>query len=247
MAEDVCVVCGHEGESVAHVFVHCHFAKAIWDLLGFDMQHFGVMGTQTNLQWSSILGIWKQDGNLSLGLYAGWLIWFNRNQCLHHGLCKSPASLLELIGRMAKDSVEAQTKIPSPGVDIQYNWIAPSKGILKLNLDPGYDSISQLATCGVVLRDQHGDVLVSAVACFCGSPSPLQAELRAILFGLELMQSGNFKQVLVESDSLLAVKEINASGDSVSLWYGLISDIVHLAAICNVLGASCLLGERLML
>ncbi|XVF04115.1 hypothetical protein REPUB_Repub05bG0054000 [Reevesia pubescens] len=87
------------------------------------------------------------------------------------------------------------------------------------------------AKLGVVLREHHGSVLLSGVATRNFVSDPLHAEILAIKWGLELAVGHNFNEVLIETDSLLALNEIN-KGDE-SLWDkgGLLLNIANLVQI----------------
>ena len=53
-------------------------------------------------------------------------------------------------------------------------------------------------------------------------------ELLAILYALQLAKSYDFKEVKVETDSSVAVKEISKSSSSFCTWGSIISDICNL-------------------
>ena len=59
--------------------------------------------------------------------------------------------------------------------------------------------------------------------------SPLQSELKAILFGLQATKAMNLRKVQLESDCLLAVREILKKQDSLSEWHSILMDIIKLS------------------
>ncbi|XVF57667.1 hypothetical protein PTKIN_Ptkin07bG0000400 [Pterospermum kingtungense] len=115
-------------------------------------------------------------------------------------------------------------------------WFAPSVGLVKLNVDATYNYNTKVATCGVVLRDHAGDVLLSAIASFPDVSALLQAEFIAILFGLEVIKSGNFGPMLMESDAAVAIRELGEGLNSLSVWFGYIINMLELARCCRVKG-----------
>ncbi|XWS68772.1 hypothetical protein CRYUN_Cryun04dG0121000 [Craigia yunnanensis] len=59
--------------------------------------------------------------------------------------------------------------------------------------------------------------------------SPLHAELRAILFGLEVAINNSYLSILIESDSLVAVQEVRKQQEIFCMWEGIISHIGDLS------------------
>ena len=51
--------------------------------------------------------------------------------------------------------------------------------------------------------------------------SPLQAELKAILFDLEEIVGFSFQDMEVENDSLLAIREVENTNNSLCEWEGI--------------------------
>ena len=68
-------------------------------------------------------------------------------------------------------------------------------------------------------------ICLSTVTKLEGICSPLQAELNAILFSLQVVWDLHIKDLLVESDSLLAVNEILKKENSFCEWESIITDI----------------------
>ncbi|XWS39354.1 hypothetical protein CRYUN_Cryun18bG0045900 [Craigia yunnanensis] len=60
----------------------------------------------------------------------------------------------------------------------------------------------------MVVRNATSTIcLISAVMKIENVDSPLQAELKAVAFGLEIAKENSFPSILVESDSLIAIQE----------------------------------------
>ncbi|XWS63095.1 hypothetical protein CRYUN_Cryun06bG0067100 [Craigia yunnanensis] len=86
----------------------------------------------------------------------------------------------------------------------------------------------------MVCRDSTGMVWFSAIAKRRDVYSPLQAELLAILFGLEKATENGYKNVQVESDSLLVVKEIEKGSNSSCEWGCIVNDICNYVGLCDL-------------
>ncbi|XVF86231.1 hypothetical protein PTKIN_Ptkin18bG0023700 [Pterospermum kingtungense] len=107
------------------------------------------------------------------------------------------------------------------------------------------------------MREQSCKVLGVRIR---GVESVLQAEIMAILQGFKVVVDLSLPNTVVESDCLLAVKEIQRGYDSYSEWSPLVQDIcdlmslnnfysvVHVRRTCNMLAdvvakTRCLIGD----
>ena len=63
--------------------------------------------------------------------------------------------------------------------------------------------------------------------------TPLQVEIKAILFGLETAHNLPCMDFLVESDSLVAMHEVSKGQNSFCEWESIIVDIVNLSLECQ--------------
>ena len=104
----------------------------------------------------------------------------------------------------------------------------------KLNVDAAYSSRTKEASLGMVVRDHLGSVLLCAVTKVDSIVFPLHAEIKALLFGLEITLNNSFLSLVVESDSLLAIQEILKQPVSFCVWEGIISDTIDLSLDCNL-------------
>ena len=79
------------------------------------------------------------------------------------------------------------------------------------------------------MRDHLGEVHLCAATRVDNIESSLHAELKAILFGLKEATSIHLPFLIVESDSLLAIREIEKQRDSFYEWEGIILDIIDIS------------------
>ena len=127
--------------------------------------------------------------------------------------------------KYAEDFQGLQMTDTSNGLRILADWQPPPRSFYKLNVDASYQSASRIATFGAVIRDDEEHVCLAAVTRTKGVDSAFQAEIMAILFGLQMTREQDFKDLMVESDCLLAVKEISQKNESLCEWGSLIKDI----------------------
>ena len=83
------------------------------------------------------------------------------------------------------------------------------------------------------MADSSGTVLFSVHGQRTNVYSPLQAELLAIRFGLEIALGKGYTKIIIETDSLLAVKEIEKGYASLCEWGNIVCDISFYLAQCE--------------
>ncbi|XVF44016.1 hypothetical protein PTKIN_Ptkin02bG0085900 [Pterospermum kingtungense] len=126
--------------------------------------------------------------------------------------CNSPKSLAILAFNLKEEycmASLARTIVPgtsSPRSGIV--WSPPSSGFVKVNVDVAWSHIGRIVVSSCVARDDLGNVLCCASRKDNFADSVLHGELLALRFGCELVLFQNLQQVLLETDSLLAVTEV---------------------------------------
>ena len=118
-------------------------------------------------------------------LNMSWLIWNNRNQCFHNHSCRVPLELVRAANKMHQDLQLALVNSDVPGPASHVAWIPPHRNCFKLNVDAAYSSNTKMAKLGMVVRDYLGNIYLCAVTALDNIETSLQAEIKAILFGLE--------------------------------------------------------------
>nr|KYP45881.1 Putative ribonuclease H protein At1g65750 family [Cajanus cajan] len=108
------------------------------------------------------------------------------------------------------------------------SWSRPPPGVLKLNCD-GAVVASSIASCGGVIRNSNGK-FIFAFSNMIGVCSVVQAELCAIFHGLRLLKERSLMvDIIIESDSALAVKFLNEGCSREHPYYSLVNHIVRMA------------------
>ena len=109
---------------------------------------------------------------------------------------------------MKVDFCSELSRSENAGPDSFEEWRKPLVGFFKLNVDAAFYFYFKEACLGIVVRDSRGEVLWCAVEKVARVFSPLQAELKAIFFGMEEITGFSFQDIEVESDSLLVIREV---------------------------------------
>ena len=82
----------------------------------------------------------------------------------------------------------------------------PPSGWIKVNVDAAFCNTTRIATLGVVARNEKSEVGYSAVTKSADTDTPLLAEIKAILFGVQIAKEMNFLKIQLESDCLMAIR-----------------------------------------
>ncbi|XP_072076840.1 uncharacterized protein [Arachis hypogaea] len=86
-------------------------------------------------------------------------------------------------------------------------WYLLSEGVIKINVDGSFFSHINNASCGGVIRHHLGK-FIKAFSCNLGSCSIMHAKLWAIIKALQIVISENFRDIVIESNSLMAINFI---------------------------------------
>ncbi|XVE95562.1 hypothetical protein REPUB_Repub02eG0108700 [Reevesia pubescens] len=207
-----CGRCSADKEDILHALRDCHSSKTIWCQLlpaesyrsFFNMSlHDWVLANIRNTSVSH--GIpWAV-----LFAFAAWLIWYWRN-CQHHiDQFTWPSNALNLVIDRAK---EAWDLLGTFSKRLKYekfiSWTKPPTHYVKMNVDGSVKGSSSIAAAGGVLRDEFGS-FICAFSYKIGNSSILNAELWAILIGLQTSWEKGFRNIHLESDSLSAVQKLS--------------------------------------
>ena len=175
--------------------------------------------------------------------------------------CRTAESVKGAIETMVKDFSVA-TNVPSvEGVNSCLQWMPPPNGWIKVNVDAAFCITTRSATLGMVARNEKSEVCYSAVTKSEDTDTPLLAEIKAILFGVQMAKEMGIRNIQLESDCLLAITELSKNDDSFCEWNSILMDIeaesldydiclfTHVSRIANALAHNiakyhCELGDH---
>ena len=238
--DDRCCICGEFGETVVHVMLKYRFCKEVWAMVYPKLNEI----VNLNLEWGNIWHVIFQqiikDDYVEIFLTTCWMLWNNRNKCFHDNYCLSATKIFSSVNSLISDFKQLNMTGDSAaecqraaGRESQ-QWLPPSGGRLKINTDASFRQLTKEAVLAVVGRDATGKVCFCARSKKYGIQSPLQAELLAIRLGMEVALDNGFKAIHVETDSLLAVQEIDKGKNSSCEWGCVVVDICAAIHSCEV-------------
>ncbi|XP_050238375.1 uncharacterized protein LOC126687864 [Mercurialis annua] len=203
--DDICPRCGAEGESIIHVLKDCSWAKGVWlsSQIGLRVDE---MPVPNFTYWVESLMKNLSSNNFAMAVVILWQLWSSRNILIHEGRADS----LEVLLNRCRDCYVQQNsmKVSSNGQGERPGWKPPKAGVVKLNTDLAVCTEDGTTGLGVIIRNEKGEVMVSAGRKMANVRSIAIGESLAILYGLHIALVCEFQMVEVESDALSVIQAI---------------------------------------
>lgn len=151
------------------------------------------------------------NGELDRIFTIAWRLWHRRNKHIFSSEHIPPMEAADHALSLLTDDKNNNAAALKPSLKTK-TWIAPSIGMLKLNVDGAIFAELQQAGVGCVLRHEKGEVLMAAtnpIQCF---NTPLEIEFLALFRGLQLCLPMGVRvpnpKLIVESDSSVAERAL---------------------------------------
>ncbi|MBA0755152.1 hypothetical protein Gogos_021660 [Gossypium gossypioides] len=106
---------------------------------------------------------------------------------------------------------------PFPGSMVKELWRPPDYGIIKLNFDASFIQAKKLATTAVLARDYKGEIVGAETYLFEDVVDAFVAEARGCERALIFTRMMCFRWLVVEGDSLSAIKNIKKKEEDKSV------------------------------
>lgn len=166
----------------------------------------------------------KHHIRIAIPILIGWFSWLPRNEGKHKNKKVCSVSIIARILSFLHLSHSAKPyqrkfwegdltvaecwhiSLPSApaGRIISFHWKKPPYQWVKVNSDGAFSHVTQRAAAQGVLRDHDGRIL-KGYQSYLGNASILYAELVRIWQGLKISKQLGFNNVVVESDSKIAL------------------------------------------
>lgn len=214
ISDGICRICLQELETDRHCFFECPWVREVWNK------------TRRGLVWarqqaSSFLDLCAQiltadDSDAALFVVTLWIIWKTRNAALFEEKSISISQVVKDSSTLLESYIEAQSQLEGSSSPTHQpgKWRAPDFPMIKVNVDAAWRSTSGGA--GAVVRNHTGAILHTAAAPISCATSAEQAELLAILFGMQEAGILGFTSISIESDSLLAFQRLTSDEEDLS-------------------------------
>ncbi|XP_022717848.1 uncharacterized protein LOC111276376 [Durio zibethinus] len=168
----------------------------------------------------------KQNVPLETFMLCLWTLWFSRNMCFHQGKCSTVRNLCGMARRMGEGRMGQEMQQEAVMTNTQQElWQPLGREEIKLKVDAAFVESSKEASLGAMCRDTTRKILLSTISKEARINNPLMAEICAIRWGLQAALEHGIESIIVDSDSLMAIKEIVQAIDSFFAGFNLIQDI----------------------
>jgi len=217
-----CPGCPSEIEDLDHIFMHCHMAKAVWDMAvvhqwlpNFPFAHLG-----SHIRDELHLLALRKYPWLSRVALLLWSIWKSRNAIIFKNEGSSAMGTLlrakrnwaewklrttSLSGDFHTSSHSPRITHPQPVPQHHIGWKLPQGGFTKLNFD-GTKSAAGTAA-GFVLRNWKGGFIMAGTRYLEDAPI-LVAEATALRDGISTALREGHRRLEVEGDNLIVIQAV---------------------------------------
>ena len=159
-----------------------------------------------------------------------WALWNRRNN-LRLGKKVEPLThLLQQAKQRLGDFQHHNTARVEPVGHPPTSWQPPGPFQYKVNVDEALFEADNTAGLGVVIRNEHGQVMASLSEHIFLPPTVLEVEALAARRGLELAIEMGFRNIVLESDSQILIIALREGSYSLSSFGHIVQDIKFIAS-----------------
>lgn len=213
-ANPICALCQGEEESNLHAIRDCPKARKV--CVCFIPPEFlnecFLLPLQQWMWWNLSNGRMNDMSQWWGTCFAviSWWIWKWRNNEVFNGIVLDELTKIEYLNKRVSEMVEAYAKLKFVNGESGrcreefVCWEKPDAPRVKIKVDGSSQQLNMRPGIGCVVRDDGGR-WAKGEGRKISHVSPITAELLAVLFGLKLAWSSNYRHVILESDCLEAV------------------------------------------
>ncbi|KAM5553802.1 hypothetical protein ABKV19_025832 [Rosa sericea] len=220
LESQLCVLCGVSVESTLHICRDCPYTKQV-------LQSHGVLRQVCYHPQAANLELlpWLNYCVKSLALkdcgelvYFLWSIWRERNSRVWDGKSSQACDVkLRAVSRIQEFWVlNSKSQNSTSRRRRVVKWIAPTVGLVKINVDGSFYHATRKGGFGYVIRDSSGAMLAGGVGPLSGLISAEHAEVlacqRALLFAIEQ----GFMPAVLETDAQEVQRQIGQASINTS-------------------------------
>ncbi|KAM6577771.1 hypothetical protein CsatB_029608 [Cannabis sativa] len=230
----LCPFCNAAPETALHVLVRCPFAQGCWSLVRVPVVATAAM---TWAAWfEEGLVRWTMAERLEASMVC-WSVWKHRNELVWNAKQPVVSDVVTLAKLNFIDWYNAQ-KNNQPSLEINgsvdtslEHWTPPQFPTIKINVDGAIFTNERRFGIGLVARTAGGIVLQAKKMSKMGLLKPHEVEAIGIKEALSWIKANAWTNVVVESDCLRVIRDIQQSKQMASPYGHIISECL---ALCSV-------------
>ncbi|KAF8408042.1 hypothetical protein HHK36_007182 [Tetracentron sinense] len=213
--ENVCGVCGEEGETILHVLKNCHYARQVWLLSQLGLRSDATSADSLSSWVEEIMKSHGEEG-LSAFFMIAWSIWKHRNEYIFSGVKMTPFNCVQRANKLLADFHNANDRAAPESISAARSWLAPPGDLFKVNIDGALHLEDRSAGVGVVVRDHNGDLIAAMSKRISNTQSAAVIEAIAAREGLKFALELGIQEVILESDSVNTIRALTSQEENSS-------------------------------
>ncbi|CAN1145355.1 hypothetical protein LINPERHAP2_LOCUS14632 [Linum perenne] len=213
---DSCGTCSRYPETSWHLFLHCEYAVECWRIVGLWGEVERLAATAESFQdwlFAALRDLPEMKMQMLVAVVGG--LWIERNGRVW-STERKPA-FVTIRGAMEAVREWQGTRRSESGPMLQpadttcRKWHPPPPGMLKCNVDGAVFGDQGRTGAGMVLRNEHGELISFRMASQAGFLSPKESEGLALLHALKWLNEKRAKNTIIEVDALEVVRAYRSS------------------------------------
>ena len=153
------------------------------------------------------------SSDLEIFFGAAWAIWCNRNRIVCKFSSQMPGHIWSFAKKYICEFKKASKACAQSWSRSEGKWLAPPPDIFKINVDGATSDGEKNSSVGVVIRDSAGNIVAACCKYLQGKYLVEEVEALAMECGLLLAKEQKLSQIILESDALVAVNSVSATGN----------------------------------
>ncbi|XP_026441682.1 uncharacterized protein LOC113340836 [Papaver somniferum] len=155
--ETQCGVCGRGEETIEHLIFECIHARSVWRSINIDIDAVKANCSSVSewvLSWFNGSSTGMDERLLFTCMIGAWIIWKDRCEKIFQGVNLNPISTTSRIQYHLSSHLHENLICSPYNINTaKSNWLPPTQGIAKFNVDTSFDHNTNQNGTGVVLRD----------------------------------------------------------------------------------------------
>ncbi|KAK1620057.1 hypothetical protein QYE76_025574 [Lolium multiflorum] len=163
-------------------------------------------------------------------LCGGWTVWAERNARDHGESTRSIAQSVKWTADITRDLAESVRVKTSGHPERRSKWRRPKEGVIKINVDAGFDLNNGEGSSGLIVRDHDSAMLRGQAIWYSHGASSLTMEALAVRDDVKLANDLGITRIEVETDAIEVVKLWNERRQGRSEIYSIQLEIEELSS-----------------
>jgi len=206
-----CPVYQRLDEDCGHLFFKCKYVKRCWSGFGMDDIRTDLAGCQSGKE--TLAKIWKLEKAQQMKVIVFlWRWWSARNKASNGERMQSVSEILGPVAYFLMEFDQLQSTRKEVLGDVRHCWRPPPPEFYKINADGAFDPNTRTGGWGFVVQDTKGEVMMVGAGNIQHVASPLQAEMIAMLRGVQQAAWLGMQNIILETGASMLAYAFTSTG-----------------------------------